>query len=715
MIFADGQHTFGLKGGIYTKDRFNRIKCFLVSQFMIGDRKIIAMCVADIRNEDTQSMIYSMHKILLENNCNLAIYSCTTDLYHFSAFDRGEAAVFRLINYEITDAVLICGNTIKNDDVIRNIVSDAVKYGKPVFVIDNPTEFEGASSVVFSECNAFRQLVTHLVEDHHFTRFGCIAGFKGNDVSERRVAIFRSVLENHGIPFSEKNLGYGDFYSFPTRKVMQRFLRDPDGLPEAIVCINDSMAITVCEVLAENGISVPETVTVTGFDGIEQERYNYPRITTCRRDMVKFAEFMCDTLYDIFNGGEIRRIYTFPYTLSISESCGCFPRSVSGINKSINLLYNRLNNIMQYDRSMINMVTKITGLNAFEDVNKTLKYYVQFNSYICVNSDFLTGSVGEHTYEHEPFTENVISRKFFYGENFITVKEFPPSKLVPDTESLVSLSAGPVIVLSIHNQENVYGFMTAFSVDSDISAFEESVQRIQCFSVNLDNCMSMYIQQNNLRKYNSRLRELQNKIIISFADLVESRDDFTGQHIKRTSQYLKILVEHLSHRSLYADILTKDMCEIMAMAAPLHDIGKIKISDAILNKPGRLTNEEFEIIKTHALEGSKIITRTLTDIEDGDYLQIARDMALYHHEKWDGSGYPCHLSGEEIPLCARIMAVVDVFDALISKRVYKEAYSVDKAFSILSESIGSHFDPNIAEGFISIRPKIENVLKEYTK
>ena len=161
------------------------------------------------------------------------------------------------------------------------------------------------------------------------------------------------------------------------------------------------------------------------------------------------------------------------------------------------------------------------------------------------------------------------------------------------------------------------------------------------------------------------------------------------------------------------NILTPEMQERMYKAAPLHDIGKIKISDVVLNKPGKLTPEEFEVIKTHAESGGEIIEKTLTDIESDSYLKVAREMALYHHEKWNGTGYPYHLSGEDIPLCARIMAVVDVFDALTSKRVYKDAFPVEKAFRILEESSGSHFDPKIVGTFLAHKEEVTQVLLKY--
>ena len=135
--------------------------------------------------------------------------------------------------------------------------------------------------------------------------------------------------------------------------------------------------------------------------------------------------------------------------------------------------------------------------------------------------------------------------------------------------------------------------------------------------------------------------------------------------------------------------------------------------DRTVNKPGKLTPEEFEVIKTHAESGGEIIEKTLTDIESDSYLKVAREMALYHHEKWNGTGYPYHLSGEDIPLCARIMAVVDVFDALTSKRVYKDAFPVEKAFRILEESSGSHFDPKIVGTFLAHKEEVTQVLLKY--
>jgi HD-GYP domain-containing protein (c-di-GMP phosphodiesterase class II) len=159
-------------------------------------------------------------------------------------------------------------------------------------------------------------------------------------------------------------------------------------------------------------------------------------------------------------------------------------------------------------------------------------------------------------------------------------------------------------------------------------------------------------------------------------------------------------MKNMRKMGIHLGVLTDEYIDDVYKSAPLHDIGKIRITDAILNKPGKLTPDEFEIMKQHALYGGEMIEKLLESLTQASYLEVARDIAMYHHEKWDGSGYPYGLKGEEIPLSARIMAVADVFDALISDRVYKKAFSFEKAMSIIQEESGTHFDPEVVKAFM---------------
>ena len=215
-----------------------------------------------------------------------------------------------------------------------------------------------------------------------------------------------------------------------------------------------------------------------------------------------------------------------------------------------------------------------------------------------------------------------------------------------------------------------------------------------------------------LLAHNKRLLDIQDSTVIGMANLIESRDGDTGEHVKRTSAYVEMLANAACKKGVYNDILSPEYIELLVKAAPLHDIGKIVVPDSILNKPGKLTEEEFEIMKTHAAEGGKIVRDVLGNIEETDYIGIAADVATYHHEKWNGKGYPEGLSGEDIPLSARIMAIADVFDALVSERIYKPPFSFEKALEIIKEDSGSHFDPKLVPIFLEHAKEIQAIMAD---
>lgn len=221
------------------------------------------------------------------------------------------------------------------------------------------------------------------------------------------------------------------------------------------------------------------------------------------------------------------------------------------------------------------------------------------------------------------------------------------------------------------------------------------------------------IQANEVNQKEAQIIRMQDHTILSLSNLVENRDTDTGEHIKRTSAYVEMLTTKLLIDGYLPEKITSKYIALIEKAAPMHDIGKIVVSDVILKKPARLTQEEFMEMQKHTIAGRKIIYQILDDYEDPEYVRICADIAAYHHEKWDGSGYPEHLKGEEIPLCARIMAIADVFDALVSPRIYKEPMSYDEAFSIIENGAGIHFDPVLSKTFLSIKERVIAICESY--
>ena len=211
-----------------------------------------------------------------------------------------------------------------------------------------------------------------------------------------------------------------------------------------------------------------------------------------------------------------------------------------------------------------------------------------------------------------------------------------------------------------------------------------------------------------LNRQTERITNMQEEIIVNFAEMVEARDMSTGNHVKKTAFYVEAIAKELQKEGKFKDILTDSYIKVLKRSAPLHDIGKIAISDLILNKPGRFTEDEFKIMQSHTTEGKNILTKIETNASDMDegYLKESIEMAQYHHEKWDGTGYPRGVKGDEIPISARIMAVADVFDALVAERVYKAAFPYEKAMEIITGGAGKAFDPDVVEAFTHISKEL---------
>jgi putative two-component system response regulator len=215
-----------------------------------------------------------------------------------------------------------------------------------------------------------------------------------------------------------------------------------------------------------------------------------------------------------------------------------------------------------------------------------------------------------------------------------------------------------------------------------------------------------------IRERTKQLSRLQNSIVSVLANLVENRDKGTGSHIERTSAFIKILLIEMRKRGIYEDEMQDWDIDKIISSARMHDLGKISITDIIINKPGKLTTDDYEIMKTHALEGERIIDEIIAQTGEGEFLRNARLFAGYHHERWDGKGYPYGLAGKDIPLQGRIMAIVDVYDALVSERPYKKAFSDEEAVKIIMQNAGSHYDPEIAKVFFEVKDLFKAVITE---
>ena len=313
----------------------------------------------------------------------------------------------------------------------------------------------------------------------------------------------------------------------------------------------------------------------------------------------------------------------------------------------------------------------------------------------------------------------------YLGSNQLAKKLYPElSELKVDDSVLKNSELNKGIISKVH-EYIINPKKNSFFKDFKKQIFQIDISRL--FDGRVNRGYILYMQDDTkdqkyislLNKYNDNLRdevanktehivEMHNNLILGMATMVESRDNSTGGHIKRTSDVVAFLIDAIQKDKDEDRLeLSADFCHNIIKAAPMHDLGKIAVDDAVLRKPGRFTDEEFDVMKTHAKEGARIVHEILKGTDDLAFHLLAENVAHYHHERWDGSGYPEGLKGEAIPLEARIMAVADVYDALVSKRVYKDAMSFEKADSIMKESFGKHFDKRLEKYYLAAKPKLE--------
>ncbi len=266
----------------------------------------------------------------------------------------------------------------------------------------------------------------------------------------------------------------------------------------------------------------------------------------------------------------------------------------------------------------------------------------------------------------------------------------------------------------------MYGFVAAvysyYNINTDnfrqIALLESIMMSIIGFAVTLTVIILILVGNKNAHMQRDLLH-MQHNIIVTMADIVENRDESTGGHIRRTARYVEIIAEELLEEGWYQSILNHQYIKDMVVAAPLHDIGKIHVPDSILKKQGKLTDEEYEIMKSHTTEGRKLLLNAEKSLGHFSYLDIAVEMAYGHHEWWNGKGYPQGISKQDIPLSARIMAVADVFDAIVSQRCYKGSMTIDEAYAIIEKEKDTHFDPIVVTAFLNARGKISEALREF--
>lgn len=285
-----------------------------------------------------------------------------------------------------------------------------------------------------------------------------------------------------------------------------------------------------------------------------------------------------------------------------------------------------------------------------------------------------------------------VSESYLYREVVLWLKKtsYKGSKMIPVNGSYIQMSVRDIM----RGRKHKAGYLVELI---DRTSEQNYLNAIENYNSNL---------QKEVARKTADIVHIKDMMVLGMATMVESRDNSTGGHIRRTSRVVEIFSDRLSG-CLDEFGISEEFLQMVIKAAPMHDLGKIAVPDSVLQKQGKFTAEEYEIMKRHSAEGARIVNDILKGVESEEFVRVAVNVAHYHHEKWNGQGYPTGISGEEIPIEARIMALADVFDALVSKRCYKDAYSFDTAFGIIEESLGTQFDPELGRVFLMCRKELE--------
>ncbi len=657
--------------------------------------KRVGVCAAGIHELSINRLLNAICDEAKTRDYDVRVYAIFSDLYFETQRDIAQRKIFNLIENSRLDALIIFAESIHDPAVREHLVDVAGKANIPVIGIKS--DVPGCCNIKYDAIVSIREIIEHLILVHNCRKINFITGIKGNPIAMERLAIYREMLEAHGIPVEEERIGYGDFWDEPTRKVMDHFMKSELPRPDAIVCANDAMGIAVVDYLNERGIRTPEDIIVTGMGGIKEREHHFPLLTTGIYDPKLAGQTVFNAIEGILDGSLTQNTeILIPCKVIYDESCGCRKRFTQKLEHKLERFYEEHALERNYLREVQGLITTVNAGCNFETLVDNLPRYTQkpglisYNVYL--NSEYAESAVSgfELPVKDYPFFQ---LNSYINGENTLLMKPLDRKGFDASVESM-DVDTSQIALLPIVSENDYYGII-AFCYHSEQLKYELLFELMQVLNIAVDTIITRF----KFDTIGRQLKEVSEMTILSLAEIVEAKSEYTGFHVKRVSEYTRILAEAAG----YDD----EEVNVIRIASMMHDIGKLNIPSEILEKPGKLTPEEFDIIKTHVTEGARMLEKS-----PGKIMQTACRIALQHHEKWNGTGY-LGMKGEEISKEARIVAVADVFDALVSERPYKKAFSAETAYDIIVGDSGTHFDPQVVEYFILNFDKFKEVMESY--
>ena len=426
--------------------------------------RVLAVCTSGIHRENVRDTVRELVAEGAKLGFRTVILNTFLDMYNKDAFTKGEASIFSLIESPVIDAVIVMPEAIKSEEVIRRIVERAKRRGLPVISIDGMTE--GCRNIVFNYGDSFEQIVRHVIDVHGCRRIHYVAGLKDNPFSEERTQRFLKVIEEKNIPAENIRIGHGDFWEEPAAALAESWFTSGEPLPEAVICANDSMALAVCGVLRDHKVRVPQDVIVTGFDGIELEKYFVPRLTTCAADIGQAGRTAAATADTLLNGGTAPEVTEIPYAMRVAQSCGCHRIHSADLAGKIMSISSDIAGNEAHESFMFDYLRHTLGCRRKSELAETMKRFGHFDMWCCTGAGYFSDKLVRQRFGDFPAEMRLLATNV-EGHSF--TGKFPTGDLLPTLPEILE-SRDSVMFSPIHSESDLIGYL-GISIELDKNLF----------------------------------------------------------------------------------------------------------------------------------------------------------------------------------------------------------------------------------------------------
>lgn len=451
---------------------------------MFNGMRIAALCISRIQEATNHKLITSLSRCMSERGYRLMVFATPSELYWNTIDEQGEKSVFELINYSITDIIIIQAEMLKCSELVLKIVSDAKAHGIPIITIGG--DISGCVRIGFDYAAGFEKMVRHVLCDHNITNFHLMAGIKDNPFSEERIDVVRRVTKELDIPFCDEDISYGGFWSRPTEEAIETLFTRRRRLPQAMICVNDSMAIAAVAKLKSHGLRIPQDIIVTGFDGINEVNYSDPRITTALCSNEQLAQSIADTADRILSGEDIPQSLLVVPELQKSESCGC--GSGSPINASAELSYinNSFNRYQNEEERMFRMMSRFMECRTISQTVAVMERYDFYDIVVALNPESIDSTV-------DPFDSHPMGRAGAFTDTVKVIlntnapmngriDDMSTTSLHPQLAEMLRGFTEPLIFFSLNYMGVTMGYVCFNFHDYDIQNYYKASQTVNALN-----------------------------------------------------------------------------------------------------------------------------------------------------------------------------------------------------------------------------------------